>query len=341
MCHRMPRLVRAIAHCSPLMVLACVVGAGVVDEPPAPWRAEDHLPTLNIGDPAPPLNVDHWLKGEPIEAFEPGYVYVVEFWATWCSSCIVGFPDLSELQKEYADDVTVIAMTSADDRECTLESAAAMVADPERHMDFTVGFCNDATVYKAWVRAAGHRGIPTTLIVDRDGRIAYAGYLWRLEPTLEAIVAGTWDIGQRADLHRTAMLAGVLTRRFEELLEARDPGAFAFAREAIRGAVGEVAPSLCSMAEVTMYFTPYGLEPDLDLALDAARRAFAMNDDETDVWYFSVLAEAEFRSGNRDRAIELMEYVLEHSGDSPSTFFEGKLAEYRADDNVSGRTHVP
>ena len=39
--------------------------------------------SLDIGSKAPPLSAEQWLKGEPVQAFEPGKVYVVEFWATW------------------------------------------------------------------------------------------------------------------------------------------------------------------------------------------------------------------------------------------------------------------
>ena len=38
--------------------------------------------TLKVGDPAPALTVDKWVKGEPVKEFKKGEVYVVEFWAT-------------------------------------------------------------------------------------------------------------------------------------------------------------------------------------------------------------------------------------------------------------------
>ena len=41
-------------------------------------------PSLKFGDYAPKLQVKEWIKGTPIQSFEKGKVYVLEFWATWC-----------------------------------------------------------------------------------------------------------------------------------------------------------------------------------------------------------------------------------------------------------------
>jgi len=58
-------------------------------------------PTLNLGDPAPSLRVREWLKGKPVGQFEKGTVYVVEFWATWCTPCKAAMPRLSKLAGKY------------------------------------------------------------------------------------------------------------------------------------------------------------------------------------------------------------------------------------------------
>ena len=52
---------------------------------------------LSVGDPAPGLDIDMWVKGEEV-SIESGKVYVIDFWATWCVPCRRSIPHLSELQ---------------------------------------------------------------------------------------------------------------------------------------------------------------------------------------------------------------------------------------------------
>jgi hypothetical protein len=41
---------------------------------------------LKIGDPAPKLQVASWVQGDPVKGFEPGKMYVVEFWTSFIKS---------------------------------------------------------------------------------------------------------------------------------------------------------------------------------------------------------------------------------------------------------------
>jgi thiol-disulfide isomerase/thioredoxin len=80
-----------------------------------------------LGDAAPILRASKWLQGEEVKSFEPGNVYVVEFWATWCGPCVMIMPHLAELQAEYRDKGVTIIGYSARGEGNTEEKVAAFV----------------------------------------------------------------------------------------------------------------------------------------------------------------------------------------------------------------------
>ena len=80
----------------------------------------DAPPALVVGSQAPPLKVSRFLKGEPITSFEPGKIYVIEFWATWCGPCVAAMPHVSELQKQFPA-VTFVGVNVWDEEESAAE----------------------------------------------------------------------------------------------------------------------------------------------------------------------------------------------------------------------------
>ena len=64
---------------------------------------------LTIGSKAPKLDVKEFVKGDAVDRFENGKVYIVELWATWCGPCKTTIPRLTKLQKKYTD-LTIIGI---------------------------------------------------------------------------------------------------------------------------------------------------------------------------------------------------------------------------------------
>src|SRR4051794_37880273 len=92
---------------SVVTAFVCLTGPTASGGPPD----EPKAPKLRVGDPAPLLKVSKWLQGKEVKRYEPGKVYVVEFWATWCGPCIGAMPHLSNLQTEFKDrGLTVIGV---------------------------------------------------------------------------------------------------------------------------------------------------------------------------------------------------------------------------------------
>lgn len=150
-------------------------------------------PTLKPGDPPPALKATKWMTGAEVKAFEPGKVYVVEFWATWCGPCVVMMPHLGDIQEELGPKgVTVIGFT-AKDATNTEERVAKFVEKRGGKLGYTIAFADDRETYDAFMKAAGQNGIPCSYVIGKDGKIAYIGHPLFLDEVLPKVLAGTWD----------------------------------------------------------------------------------------------------------------------------------------------------
>jgi thiol-disulfide isomerase/thioredoxin len=93
-----------------------------------------------------------------------GKIVLINFWATWCGPCRAEIPSLVELQDQYRNDLTILGV-SIDDPAEKLKPYAA-----EFKMNYPVLVGNG---HQEMQDAFGPLfGIPVTVIVGRDGRIA-------------------------------------------------------------------------------------------------------------------------------------------------------------------------
>jgi thiol-disulfide isomerase/thioredoxin len=177
-----------------LLSLMTVTASGE-DPKPAKDPTKKQKPgiTLKVGDAAPALKASKWLQGEAVKAFEPGKIYVVEFWATWCGPCIVMMPHLSELQAEYKDKGVTIIGFSAKDPNNSEAKVTEFVKKRGSKLKYTFAYADDRDTYDAWMRAAGRNGIPCSFVVDRSSKIAYIGHPMYLDVVMPKVIDGTWN----------------------------------------------------------------------------------------------------------------------------------------------------
>lgn len=354
------------------LLAACVglcglVGAASAQATPAttPAAAEPETKILTSGDLAPELKVATWVKGTPIEKLEKGRVYVIEFWATWCGPCKTSMPHLSELARKYKDQVTVIAVSIWEDT----KDRSGNPHDPTPEirefvekmgdkMDFHVAYGGpEGPMEATWMRAANRNGIPSSFIVDREGRIAWIGHPLKLDDTLEQVVKGQFD--PRAEADRAAKQAEFerkgreMAARFraarqggraKEMLDiaremmATDSRAFqTMAGNAFIAAIvnmkqtdmayefaremfaGPIKDNPLDLNAIawTILDDPGVTRRDLDLAMDMAKRAVEITESK-DGAILDTYARAYWEKGDKARAVELQQQAYDLVRNDPN-----------------------
>ncbi|MCC6285185.1 MAG: redoxin domain-containing protein [Phycisphaerales bacterium] len=183
-----------------------------------------------LGQPAPMIEVQEWLSGEPVAAWEPGRVYVIDFWATWCRPCLEAVPHMNALAAEYGDrPVTFIGLSSPDSRGNSLERTRQFVQQgvPGRAgqpvlMEYPIAWARGRTTWQRYAQAGWDQSIPHVFVVDGEGRLAWHGHPAEMDDALGEVVAGTFDSAayaeaeaRRAELKaRVAPLTREMTAKF-------------------------------------------------------------------------------------------------------------------------------
>ncbi len=222
-----------------LTVMFCWLLCAWTLQPPTASAKE-----LGIGSQAPPLDIEHWIQDgngffKPVKEFEPGKVYVVEFWATWCGPCIMSMPHLAELQNEYRGrDVQIISVSD----ETTDEVNDLLAKDSEEEgktfAEITAAYSlttdPDRSVYEDYMEAANQEGIPTSFIVGKSGLIEWIGHPLDLDEPLEAVVTDSWD---RKAFKEQLEIEQDFKKNMERISMLANAGRFADALKVIDGQI--------------------------------------------------------------------------------------------------------
>ena len=93
-----------------------------------------------------------------------GKAVIVNFWATWCPPCRAEMPSMQRAWKEVAgEDILILGVNVGEDAG-TIDEFIRQVP-----VEFPLPMDRNSTVVQTWPM----RGLPTTFVVDPDGRLAY------------------------------------------------------------------------------------------------------------------------------------------------------------------------
>ncbi|MHC4126119.1 MAG: TlpA family protein disulfide reductase, partial [Planctomycetota bacterium] len=178
------------------------------------------------GKKAPQITIREWITNNPPDVSNLAHrVYVIEFWATWCPSCVKSIPHLNELNNRYRHKGLELISIAQDKSAQTLQRFVRKTG-----INYHVAIDNGSA---DWYRIKGY---PTIVVVNHLGIVVWEGYPWSsdLEQAIEqAIAAGPpplvagVDLGPFENLKKPLWGGRGFTRAYKKIQNAaqsKQPG---------------------------------------------------------------------------------------------------------------------
>ena len=149
-----------------ILLLAALIACGAGSSPspkPAAAREESALVAQGASSLAPDFTLKNILGGADISlARLKGKVVIVDFWATWCPPCVKGIPEFIELYEKYNYQGLEVVGISVDRGPAVVQKFMQKNKVPYPVAMAAMDVLDAYEVYS---------GIPTTFMIDREGRV--------------------------------------------------------------------------------------------------------------------------------------------------------------------------
>lgn len=278
---------------------------------------------LAIGDPAPPILVKEWIKGEPADwpAGKGKSIYVIEFWASWHEPSREAIPRLTELQRKFKDrGVVIVALTDE-----APSFVRMFVQRMGAKLDYAVGIDEREKAFTEYTEPFDESGIPHAFIIDREGRLVWHGHpLGSLEKALEEVISGKYNLEAARKYDR-------ITKLQLQYIDAVNAATRAKAMELGETIVTELDRNAAGLnAFAWRILADRRLQHrDVALALKAAKRAYDL-DGAKDPAVVDTYARALFECGEKQAAIEQQKAAIKLAKDEGQRIeFESTLKKYQ------------
>lgn len=125
-------------------------------------------PELKIGDIVPDTItfkglVNYPVKNPKISDFK-GKLVILDFWSTWCGTCIASMPQMEELQKKFKDRIQVILINSWQTKEEISERL-------RNWKNFSLGTLPRVDGDTSWRMLFPHYSLPHHVWIDEEGKV--------------------------------------------------------------------------------------------------------------------------------------------------------------------------
>jgi thiol-disulfide isomerase/thioredoxin len=275
---------------------------------------------FEIGAPPLPITVKEWIKGGPVTV-EPGKIYVVEFWTTWCQRCREIIPQVMELQKKFKErEVVFMALTDEAPSIVNL-----FVKKMGERIDFPVGIDERDRLYQAYMNGFGVSGLPYVFVIDKDGLLVWYGdSMGILEKVLEQLVAGKFDL--QAAIKRDQFRK--LQQGYLTMINAPEERATANQQAEEFLSVAAKEPAVLNEFAWSILTNPKVKYRDVALALRTAKLAFEASGGKNGP-VLDTYARALSENGRNNDAIQIQKTAIGLARDEEQRIeFEANLRKY-------------